>query len=225
MVAGPVAGRLSDRINGKYTLLAGLVVAAAGIVLTGAALTMSVTTWQLVPPLAVTGLGMGFVFAPLTTVAMRDVQPALAGAASGFLFTNRQVGQALGSAVVGSVLANRVAAELPAQAASVAGQVPAPYRRQFLAGFDRASHSSQNFGVGQTHGAVLTSDPAGTVARQIAALSHEVFGQAFLNAARPSLVICAGVLALAAAFAAGLRGGRTAEAARQVPVVAEGDAA
>lgn len=221
MVAGPVAGRLSDRINGKYTLLAGLVVATVGIMLTAFALTLSVTTWQLVPPLAVMGIGMGFVFAPLTTLAMRDVQPALAGAASGFLFTNRQVGQALGSAVIGSVLANRVAAELPLQASAVAPQVPAPYRPQFVAGFVRASHTSQNFGVGQTHSA---SGPA-SVARHLAMLGHDVFGQAFLSASRPSLIICAGVLLLAAAVAGGLRGGRTAEEARLELVAAEGDAA
>jgi EmrB/QacA subfamily drug resistance transporter len=215
MVVGPIAGRLSDRINGKYMLLAGLVVAALGVVLTAYALSLSVDSWQLVFPLAVTGVGMGFVFAPMTTLAMRDVQPALAGAASGFLFTNRQVGQALGSAVIGSVLANRVASELPIQAAHLASRVPVSYRGRFVAGFERASHESQNFGVSQAHGAVFSSDPAHTVAQQLSTLSHEVFGQAFLNAARPSLAICAGVLLAAAVLGGGLRGGRSADAARR----------
>jgi hypothetical protein len=48
-----------------------------------------------------------------------------------------------------------------------------------------------------------------------------VYGQAFLNAARPSLVICAGVVILAAIFAAWFRGGRSAAAARREPEVAE----
>jgi hypothetical protein len=156
---------------------------------------------------------------------MRDVPPALAGAASGFLFTNRQVGQALGSAVVGSVLANRVAGELAGQAAQVASQVPAPYRGRFVAGFRQASHASQNFGVGQSHGTAISSDPPHAVAQQLAALSHEVFGQAFLNAARPSLVICAGVMVIAAVFATGFRGGRSAEAARRGEVAIEAEAA
>ena len=225
MVAGPIAGRLSDRINGKYILLAGLVCAALGIGLTAYALALSVNSWQLVFPLAVTGVGMGFVFAPMTTLAMRDVQPALAGAASGFLFTNRQVGQAVGSAVIGSVLANRVASELPVQAAHFASRLPASYRGRFVAGFERASHESQNFGVGQAHGAALSSDPPHTVAQQLGTLSHEVFGQAFLNAARPSLAICGAVLLLAALFAGGLRGGRSADAARRVDSSALRDAA
>jgi MFS family permease len=216
MVAGPVAGRLADRVNGKYAILAGLTAATVGIVLTASALSLSITSWQLVPPLALTGIGMGFVFAPLTTLAMRDVQPALAGAASGFMFTNRQVGQALGAAVIGSVLANRVAGELPSQAAGFASQVPVAFRRQFVVGFDRASHASQNFGVGQSHGAVLNSGVAPAVARHLAVVSHDVFGQAFLYAARPALAICAGILVLATLFAGALRGGRSAEEARQV---------
>ena len=221
MVVGPIAGRLSDRINGKYTLLAGLFGAALGIGLTADALALSATSWQLVLPLAVTGVGMGFVFAPLTTLAMRDVPPALAGAASGFLNTNRQVGQALGTAVIGSVLANQVARALPEQAAQAATQVPAPFRSQFVAGFLRASQGAQSFGLGQAPSPALPGDPAPAIAQQLATLSHAVFGQAFLHAARPSLAICAGVLLLAALLATGFRGGRGARAAEQESAVAE----
>jgi EmrB/QacA subfamily drug resistance transporter len=217
MVVGPIAGRLADRFNGKYTLLAGLVCAALGIGLTASALALPLTSWQLVLPLAVTGVGMGFVFAPLTTLAMRDVAPALAGAASGFLNTNRQVGQALGTAVIGSVLANRFASELPQQAARVASQVPAPLRGRFVAAFQKASQGAQNFGAGQAHGTASPSDPSSALGQHVAALSHEVFGQAFLGAARPSLEICAGVVILAALFAVWFRGGRSAAVARREP--------
>ena len=225
MVASPLSGRLSDRLNGKYTLLAGLVAAALGIGLTTSALSLSNTSWDLVIPLAITGLGMGFVFAPLNTLAMRDVQLVLAGAASGVLFTNRQVGQAMGSAVIGSLLANRVATALPRQAAQLAAQVPPAFRGRFVSGFERASHGAQNFGVGQTHGAALPPDTPSTVVRQLAALSHDAFGQAFLSAARPSLAICAVVVVIAVLFASGLRGGRSAAGARRDASAPLGDAA
>lgn len=225
MVAGPIAGRLSDRINGKYLLMVGLIGAALGIGLTAYALTLSVDSWQLVVPLGVTGVFMGFVFAPLTTLAMRDVESALAGAASGFLFTNRQVGQALGSAVIGSVLANRVAGELPTQAAQLASQVPTAFRSRFVTDFQRASHTSQNFGASQSHGAGTPSGSGHSAAQQLATLSHDVFGQAFLNAARPSLALCAGVLILAMLLAGGLRGGRHADAARRIDAPTQTDAA
>jgi len=225
MIASPLAGRLSDRVNGKYTLLAGLLVAALGIGLTAWTLALGTNSWDLVLPLAVTGVGMGFVFAPLNTLAMRDVKPALAGAASGLLFTNRQVGQVLGSAVVGSVLANRVAGELPVQAVHVAARVALPWRDHFVAAFERASHGAQNFGAGQSYAAALPPGTSQDVARQLAVLAHEAFGRAFLNAARPSIAICAGVVVLAVLFAGGLRGGRSAADARRVESRSLGDAA
>jgi MFS family permease len=224
MLAGPIAGRLSDRFNGKYTLIAGLLVAAVGIVLTASSLGLSNTTWSLIFPLAVTGVGMGFIFAPLTTLAMRDIQPAMAGAASGFLFTNRQVGQALGSAVVGSFLANRVASGLPGQAARLASQAPASMRAHFVITFDHASHQPQNFGASPAH-AALASDAPQTVAQQMTVLSHEVLGQAFVNAARPSIALCAGVLLLTAVFAGSLHGGRSAAAASLADVSEDEEAA
>jgi hypothetical protein len=168
---------------------------------------------------------MGFVFAPLNTLAMRDVPPALAGAASGVLFTNRQVGQVLGSAVVGSVLANGVATELPRQAARLAAQLAPALRGHFVSGFQAASHGAQNFGAGQAHGTALPAGTPHVVAVRLAALSHDVFGQAFLNAARPSLAICAIVVVVAALFASGLRGGRGAERARQDDAATLGEVA
>jgi EmrB/QacA subfamily drug resistance transporter len=225
MVASPLAGRLSDRINGKYTLLAGLLAATLGIGLTAWTLALGTSSWDLAIPLAVTGLGMGFVFAPLNTLAMRDVKPALAGAASGLLFTNRQVGQVMGSAVVGSVLANGVASDLPRQALHVAGQVALPWRGRFVAGFERASHGAQNFGAGQSFDAILPRGTSQAVVQHLAALSHQAFGQAFVNAARPSIALCSGVVLLAALFAGGLRGGRSAADARRVEARSIGDVA
>jgi hypothetical protein len=65
--------------------------------------------WQsLAPSLLLTGLGMGFTFAPMTAAAMRDVPYGIVGSASGILNTTRNIGQVLGIAVLGSLLQNRV---------------------------------------------------------------------------------------------------------------------
>src|SRR5262249_62140828 len=61
---------------------------------------------------AVAGLGIGCTMSPMQTIATRNVDPRLAGAASGVLNTIRQTGSALGSAVVLAVLQNRLAAQL-----------------------------------------------------------------------------------------------------------------
>ena len=67
------------------------------------------------------GVGIGGVFAPMATEAMRNVEPRLAGAASGVNNTMRQVGSVLGSAVVGALLQNRLAASLQDEATARAG--------------------------------------------------------------------------------------------------------
>jgi arsenite methyltransferase len=66
--------------------------------------------YDLVPGYVITGLGVGFTMSPMQTIATRNVDPALAGAASGVLNTTRQTGSALGSAVVLALLQNRLAA-------------------------------------------------------------------------------------------------------------------
>ncbi len=89
------------------------------------------STWQdFLAPLVVAGLGMGGTFAPLTTVAMRQVDPRMAGAASGMLNTVRQVGSVIGTATVGALLENRLVASLTSQATARSAGVPSPRARR-----------------------------------------------------------------------------------------------
>ena len=71
----PFAGRLTDRFGGKYWLMAGLVVFAAGIAGIAAVSSTHATSLTFAPVLAVAGLGMGAIFAPLATEAMRAAPP------------------------------------------------------------------------------------------------------------------------------------------------------
>ena len=106
----PVAGRLTDRVGGRGLLVAGLATYAVGVLGMAVLPTASSTGGTLTLPLVVVGIGQGMTFSPATTEAMRDIPPAQNGAASGVLNTARQVGAALGAAVVGAVLQNRMAA-------------------------------------------------------------------------------------------------------------------
>src|SRR5580765_1369362 len=127
MIVAPFAGRLADRIGGKYILMTGVFVFAIGFgTLTFVAGPDSTWLTFLVPAI-VAGAGMGMTFAPLTTVAMRNVEPRMAGAASGVLNTTRQVGAAIGSAVVGALLQNHLATALHNEAVSQSASLPAAY--------------------------------------------------------------------------------------------------
>jgi EmrB/QacA subfamily drug resistance transporter len=61
------------------------------------------STWDLVPALALSGIGLGLLVVPLVDVALATVPTTEAGAASGAYGTVQQVGAALGVAVVGTV--------------------------------------------------------------------------------------------------------------------------
>lgn len=111
MVMAPVAGRLSGRFGGRRPTLAGL-----GLVCAGTA-TLAVGSgrplWITVLGLTILGFGVGLSVAPATAMAMATVDPDRSGMASGILSTQRALGSTAGFAIMGSLLALVVSAQLP----------------------------------------------------------------------------------------------------------------
>jgi MFS family permease len=188
MVFAPFAGRMADRIGGKYILTAGITLFTIGfgtfIYVAGPD-----STWlTFLLPAIIAGAGMGMTFAPMTTVAMRNISPRVAGAASGVLNTTRQLGAAIGSAVVAAILQNRLAITLHDQAVSHAASLPVAFRAQFIAAFSTVASNGFEIGTGQS-GAKLPPGLPPAVASQISALAHDVFVSAFIDAMKSSLVV------------------------------------
>ncbi len=146
-----LAPRLGRRILTLGTLL--LAIGMGGVMWTVDRYGGGTHSWQLIPALAVCGLGLGCVVAPLVNVVLAGIRGQDAGAASGVLTTAQQVGGAVGVAVIGMIFfgllssqAAGVTAELaPRLGAELrAAGLPAPASRQVVAGFetcflDRAS--------------------------------------------------------------------------------------
>lgn len=114
-----------------FVVRLGIALEIAGVL--GLALVISVHTapWELVIPLFVYGAGIGLATAQLTGVVLADVPVSQSGQGSGTQSTARQVGSALGIAILGtilfSVLGGQLRSELtgsrpppPAQAAIIA---------------------------------------------------------------------------------------------------------
>ncbi|MFD8817268.1 MFS transporter, partial [Streptomyces sp. NPDC059627] len=111
LVGGP-AGRLMHRISARVMITGGLLlVAAAQFALTGLAADTSFgsTAWRL----ALLGVGMGFVMTPMTATAVASVPYHLAGMAAAGNNAFRQLGGALGPAVLGALLTTRALHALP----------------------------------------------------------------------------------------------------------------
>jgi len=195
MLTAPFAGRMADRIGGKYILMTGISVFAIGF---GSLVFVAGpdSTWiTFLVPAVVAGAGMGMTFAPMTTIAMRDISPRMAGAASGLLNTTRQLGAAIGSAVVGAILQNQLATSLHSQAVSHALALPAAYRDQFVSAFSSVASNGFQIGAGQS-GAKLPANLPPAVAHQLATLAHDVFTSAFIDAMKGTLVVPIAFLAL-----------------------------
>jgi len=203
----PFAGRLTDRFGGKFVLMTGLFVYAVGIA--GIALVASVhaTSLTFAPVLLVAGLGMGAIFAPLATMALRAAPPTLMGAASGVLNTGRQFGSTLGGSVVGAVLAAQLSAAMHARAVSDARLLPAAARSPFVSGFASATQGGLQVGRGQQAAAIPHGTPLALVPT-LRRLISDVFDHGYISAMRPTLAVPVVLLVLAASLCLALPRGQ-----------------
>jgi EmrB/QacA subfamily drug resistance transporter len=214
----PLAGRLSDAVGGKYILLSGLLLFALGMLLLLWQSRVGAARWDFLPGFLVCGVGMGGIFAPMTTVAMHDIEPRLAGAAAGVFNTTRQLGSVIGSAAVGALLQNRIAAGLHAQAADRVGELPAQFRTAFIDAFDHAASAGLQVGTGQTGAAVsLPSGVPASVASHVTQIATEVFEHGFVDGMRPTVLLPIGVLIVAGAGCLLIREHRRSEDAPEGP--------
>lgn len=106
-VAGPVlVGRLTARVGPRIPMVSGQALAAAGSVVLALAGARS-AYGLLVPGLVALGVGMALTMPSMTAAVVGAAPAGSAGAASGVLNTARQVGGALGVALLGSLVAHR----------------------------------------------------------------------------------------------------------------------
>ncbi|MEU1349725.1 MFS transporter [Streptomyces sp. NPDC005775] len=103
MLVAPVAGILADRFGGRPIVVAGLALQAAGLGLFAMVLAPDVSYTAQLPALIVSGIGMAMYFAPAASLVMSSVRPSEQGIASGANNALREVGGALGVAVLATV--------------------------------------------------------------------------------------------------------------------------
>jgi EmrB/QacA subfamily drug resistance transporter len=116
--ATAAANRLVGRVGPRPLAVAGLAIAAAGMVWLGHAPAAASYWADVLPAMTVLGLGAGLSFVSITTAALARVEDAAAGLASGLLSTMVQIGGALGVAVLAGVVAVQRAADLTSSGAA-----------------------------------------------------------------------------------------------------------
>ncbi|SFI66654.1 MFS transporter [Amycolatopsis sacchari] len=133
IVAGGIASQLVTRVGTRPLVVAGCLIAAAGIYYVSGVPLHGSYVRDLLPGFMVMSLGAGTVFVSITAAANAGVPADKAGLAAGLLNSSQQVGSALGLAILSAVAIadtnHLLAAQVPSVAAADAG-----YHRALLVG-------------------------------------------------------------------------------------------
>jgi EmrB/QacA subfamily drug resistance transporter len=152
LIGSILSPRIVERIGTKIPVTIGLIIVAGAFVLLSTA-SASSGYWLVALMLAIVGFGFGITMAPATTSIMGALPLGRAGVGSAVNDTTRQVGGALGVAVLGSILASVYQSSL--NSTSIMQQLPPPIREIVRDSIGRAAFVASHIG-GQA-GQMLTS--------------------------------------------------------------------
>jgi EmrB/QacA subfamily drug resistance transporter len=103
MVVAPLAGKLNPRVGPRVLMTTGMLLTSASL-FTLSQIGVSSSYWAMIAPAYVAmGIGIAMTMPTTASTAMGSVSPDKAGIASGVVNASRQVGGALGIAVLGTV--------------------------------------------------------------------------------------------------------------------------
>ena len=120
MIAAPSSARFVEKFGSRKVVSTGLLILGLGLLLLAQS-DIDTPYWHLVAAIVTMAAGMGVSMAPSTTGIMASLPLRKAGVGSAVNDTTRELGGALGVAVLGSLLASRFTAALPASVAALPG--------------------------------------------------------------------------------------------------------
>lgn len=106
-LVAPVAGRLSDKIDPKYLMSLGPLFFTWGMI-NVTSIDIDVKYWEFFAKIAPMGIGMGLLMSPSFNVILSSVPLEKAGMANGTIRSINTLAQAMGVAVGGALLTNRM---------------------------------------------------------------------------------------------------------------------
>ena len=140
-LVGPRSMCLAARIGERATIISGLLVLAAGLFL--------LSLWTVGTPypgyalmLAMISGGTGLAMPPLSVMIVRALPPGHAGVSSGLNSTARELGSALGVAVLSTILTTRFASHLPGALQHVPGPQGTAIRHSITAALGYATSAT-----------------------------------------------------------------------------------
>ena len=105
-VTAPIAGRLSDKTDPKMLALFGIVILSLSLFV-NRFLSLFSETSSIMISLYLRGVGMGFIFTPLSALSLSEIPREKMAQASGLFNVLRQIGGSFGVALMGTLLTMR----------------------------------------------------------------------------------------------------------------------
>ena len=181
VVGAQVGGRLTRRIGTTAVARTGLFLETIGLLAVAFAVSPRLSFLSLLPGFAFYGVGIGFASSQLTNIVLSAIRKEKAGAASGANTTARQIGSALGVAVIGGLLT----------AETVRRAVPA-VSRSSLPGRVKAQSAARLHALGPNF-----APPQHAGAHNVAVL-RDILDSAIAAGTRPALFFAAAVVGIGA---------------------------
>ena len=107
IVLMPIVGRMAPKVDGRKLLLFGVTVVAFSQ-WSAAELTSDAGFWDLVKPNMIRSLGLGFIFIPVSVLALSDLPADKRGNATGLFNLTRELGGSIGTAVMGMLVTDGI---------------------------------------------------------------------------------------------------------------------
>jgi EmrB/QacA subfamily drug resistance transporter len=146
-IVSPSAAMLSKKIPAKRLVQAGLIVNVVALLVLHWALGIDTPLAYLIPGLALYGIGLGLVLSQINNLTLSSVAVEAAGEASGVTNTFRQIGSALGAAILGAVLLTSIVGNLE-ESVAANPRIPAAAKPQIETTLRRQA-SNLAFGGGE----------------------------------------------------------------------------
>lgn len=112
-IAGGLASFLVMKTSAQFVVTFGLILESLGFAGFFFTVDPGVHLWVIILWLLLYGVGLGFASAQLTSVVMKDIPPLKSGQGSSVQSTVRQIGSALGVAIVGTIFSLFLQANIP----------------------------------------------------------------------------------------------------------------
>lgn len=147
MPMSTIAPRIAGRVGRRNTMLAGVAIFSAGLVTMALRASVEGGYLSVLPGLLLIGLGMGLTMTPATEAITETLPPAKQGVASALNDTSRELGGAMGVALLGSILTAGYRSSITPKLAGLPPELAKPASQGIASAFGVASQAGDKAGL------------------------------------------------------------------------------